>query len=55
MNKYPEKFYILIDNMIKLHFCYEDMYEQIKVSFPEINITMEQMQDIIIERVVNMI
>lgn len=55
MNKYPDKLYILIDNMIKFHFDYGNMYEQIKVSFPSIELTFDEMLDIVQDRIVNMI
>lgn len=55
MNKYPDKLYILIDNMLKLHFDYDNMYEQIKVSFPNIQLTFDEMLDIVQNRLINMI
>lgn len=56
MKKYPDKFLTLIDNMIKLHFNYEEIYEQIQVSFPEIKVTYDELCDeIIVDRIVKMI
>jgi len=45
----------MIDSMIKLHFPYEEMYEQIKVCFPDRQITFDELLDIIGERVIGMI
>lgn len=45
----------MIDNMIRLHFPYEEMYEQIKVCFPNRQLTFDEMLDIVVERVVGMI
>lgn len=55
MNTYPDKFYLLLDNMIKLHFTYDDMYEQIKVSFPNIKLTFDEMLDIIQDRIIKLL
>lgn len=55
MSKYPNKLYVLIDNMIKLHFDYDNMYEQINVSFPTLHMSYDEMLCIIQERVIRMI
>jgi hypothetical protein len=55
MKKYPEKFLVMLDNMIALHFNYDEMYEQIQISFPKIKITFDEMLDIIQDRIINMI
>lgn len=55
MKKYPKKLYILIDNMIKLHFDYDNIYEQISISFSMLHITYDEMLDIIQDRIIKMI
>lgn len=55
MSKYPNKLYVLIDNMIKLHFDYDNIFEQISISFPTIHITYDEMLDIIQDRIIKMI
>lgn len=55
MKKYPEDMYIMIRNMIKMHFTYEDMYDLIKTCFPDIEITFEQLLNIIEEQMIKMI
>ena len=57
MNKiYPDKLLTMVDNMIKLHINYEEIYEQVKVSFPNLNITFDELcNEIIIDRVIKMI
>lgn len=55
MNTYPDKLYLLLDNMIKLHFTYDDMYEQIKVSFPNTKLTFDEMLDIVQDRIIKLL
>ena len=55
MEKYPNKLLTMLDNMLHLHFTYEDMYEQIQINFPQINITFDEMLDVIQTRLIMMI
>lgn len=50
-----ENFERMIDNMLRLHFPYEEIYEEIKVCFPTRNITFDEMLDIITERLIKII
>lgn len=53
---YPDKLLTMIDNMIKLHINYDEIYEQVKISFPELNITYDELCDeIIVDRVIKML
>lgn len=55
MKKYPKELSTLIMNLIKLHIDYDNMYEQIQCSFPKLDISYEEMLDIVQELVVQMI
>ena len=50
-----ENLELMIDSMIRLHFPYEEMYEQIKVCFPKRNITFEELLNIVEKRIIGMI
>lgn len=50
-----ENFERMIDNMLRLHFPYEEIYEEVKVCFPNRNITFDEMLDIITERLIEII
>lgn len=47
MKDYPYKLIILVNNMLMLNFPKGDIIKQIKVSFPEVNMTMEDLKDMI--------
>lgn len=47
MKDYPYKLIILVNNMLMLNFPKDDIVKQIKVSFPEVNMTMEDLKDMV--------
>lgn len=55
MGQYPSKFYVLLLNMIKLHYTYEEMYEQVIVSFPELNLSYDRLLNIIEQLIIDLI
>lgn len=48
-------FFRVIDNMLRLHFSYEEIYEVIKVCFPNRNLTFDELLDVIAQRLVKFI
>lgn len=47
VKNYPDKLYTLVNNMLLFHFDYQDILEQLHVTFPDIKITMDELLDII--------
>lgn len=55
MKKYSNEMYTMIDNMIKMHYSYEEMYEFIKVCFPNEKISFNTLLKLVEQRVINML
>lgn len=51
--KYPDKLFVLIDNLLKLRFTYEEIFEFVKANFPDLGINMNELLDIIEEIIVS--
>ena len=47
MKDYSYKLIVLVNNMLMLNFPKGDILKQIKVNFPEVNMTMEDLKDMI--------
>lgn len=55
MKEYSNEMVTMIDNMIKMHYSYEEMYEFVKVCFPKEKITFNELLKLVEHRVVNML
>lgn len=42
----------MIDNMIRLHFPYEEMYAFIQVCFPTLEMSFDEMLDLVEKRII---
>ena len=42
----------MIDNMIRLHFPYEEMYDYIIVCFPNLEMSFDEMLDLVEKRII---
>ena len=42
----------MVENMIRLHFTYEDIYEQVKLNYSDISITFDELLDLISEIII---
>ena len=55
MKKYSNEMVTMIDNMIKMHYSYEEMYEFVKVCFPYEKISFNMLLKLVEQRVINML
>ena len=53
--EYPKELITMVDNMIRLHFNYEEMYEQITTCFDNVSITYDDLLNLIQDRVIEML